>query len=192
MLRPFTSLHAGGTLPIMSAAKRATPNGATCMHSETADAVAMLDVVIRSRSCVRAFRPDPVPRPQSTCTIAVIFVITTPLNQSARCRASSLGRDDVWVSLHGSVVHRGRARAPSRNTRGRLKGLKEKADMPNKIATSQLVLKPYLSNAPMHSFKELMVHPSLLCCRGSSLGRVIAFPSLPKSPLSAQYRTPPR
>ena len=39
-------------------------NGATCMHSETADAVAMLDVVIRSRSCVRALRPDPVPRPQ--------------------------------------------------------------------------------------------------------------------------------
>jgi nitroreductase len=34
------------------------------MHSETADAVAILDVVIRSRSCVRAFRPDPVPRPQ--------------------------------------------------------------------------------------------------------------------------------
>jgi nitroreductase len=41
-----------------------SPNGATCMHSETADAVAMLDAVIRSRSCVRAFRPDPVPRAQ--------------------------------------------------------------------------------------------------------------------------------
>src|SRR4029077_20028564 len=40
------------------------PNGATCMHSETADAAAILDAVIRSRSCVRAFRPDPVPRPQ--------------------------------------------------------------------------------------------------------------------------------
>jgi nitroreductase len=34
------------------------------MHSETADAVAMLDAVIRSRSCVRAFLPDPVPRHQ--------------------------------------------------------------------------------------------------------------------------------
>jgi hypothetical protein len=29
------------------------PNGATCMHPETADAVATLDVLIRSRSCVR-------------------------------------------------------------------------------------------------------------------------------------------
>jgi nitroreductase len=34
------------------------------MHSETADAVGMLDGLIRSRSCVRSFRPDPVPRPQ--------------------------------------------------------------------------------------------------------------------------------
>ncbi len=34
------------------------------MHSETADAVGMLDGLIRSRSCVRAFRPDPVPRLQ--------------------------------------------------------------------------------------------------------------------------------
>ena len=34
------------------------------VHSETADAAAMLDGVIRSRKSVRAFRPDPVPKPQ--------------------------------------------------------------------------------------------------------------------------------
>jgi hypothetical protein len=34
------------------------------MHSKTVNAAAMLDAVIRSRSCIRAFRPDPVPRPQ--------------------------------------------------------------------------------------------------------------------------------
>jgi hypothetical protein len=45
--------------------------------------------------------------------------------------------------------------------------------------TLELVFKPYLSNAPMHSavndfkvekmiFKELMVHPAPLCCRASS------------------------
>jgi nitroreductase len=32
------------------------------MHFKTANAAAMLDAVIRSRSCVRAFLPDPVPR----------------------------------------------------------------------------------------------------------------------------------
>ena len=34
------------------------------MHSETTDAATILDVVIRSRTSVRAFRPDPVPRHQ--------------------------------------------------------------------------------------------------------------------------------
>jgi nitroreductase len=34
------------------------------MHSETTDAAAMLDAVIRSRKSVRAFRPEPVPRHQ--------------------------------------------------------------------------------------------------------------------------------
>ncbi len=34
------------------------------MHSETADAAAMLDVVIRSRKSIRAFRSDQVPKPQ--------------------------------------------------------------------------------------------------------------------------------
>ena len=33
------------------------------MRSETAEAVAVLDAAIRSRRSVRAFRPDPVPRP---------------------------------------------------------------------------------------------------------------------------------
>lgn len=34
------------------------------MHTETTDAAAMVDTVIRSRKTVRAFRPDPVPRRQ--------------------------------------------------------------------------------------------------------------------------------
>lgn len=34
------------------------------MHTETADAAAVIDTVIRSRRTIRAFRPDPVPRPQ--------------------------------------------------------------------------------------------------------------------------------
>jgi nitroreductase len=34
------------------------------MHSDAFEAVAMLDVVMRSRKSVRAFRPDPVPRSQ--------------------------------------------------------------------------------------------------------------------------------
>ena len=34
------------------------------MHTETNDAVAIVDNVIRSRTTVRAFRPDPVARPQ--------------------------------------------------------------------------------------------------------------------------------
>ena len=32
------------------------------MHSQTADAKATLDAVIRSRKSVRSFRPDPVAR----------------------------------------------------------------------------------------------------------------------------------
>ena len=34
------------------------------MHSETADAAAVLDTVIRSRKSIRAFRPEPVPKQQ--------------------------------------------------------------------------------------------------------------------------------
>ena len=36
------------------------------MHSESVDAAALLDTVIRSRKSVRSFRPDPVPRHQLT------------------------------------------------------------------------------------------------------------------------------
>lgn len=34
------------------------------MHTETSHATAAIDTVIRSRRTIRAFRPDPVPRPQ--------------------------------------------------------------------------------------------------------------------------------
>jgi nitroreductase len=62
---PLGDTQIGAQCLIQQALDLASPHKeATTMHSETTDAASVLDVVIRSRKSVRAFRPDPVPRHQ--------------------------------------------------------------------------------------------------------------------------------
>src|SRR5262245_30879586 len=56
--RQFDILHSARPRRRGNRVKRCVPH----MSFEVTDAVAALDIVIRSRKSVRAFRPDPVPR----------------------------------------------------------------------------------------------------------------------------------
>ena len=66
------------------------------VHSETADAAAMLDGVIRSRRSVRAFRPDLVPKPQLMEILEIARAAPSNFNSLQTGRTQS----KLWAEWH--------------------------------------------------------------------------------------------
>lgn len=73
------------------------------MHSNAIEAAAMLDIVMRSRRSVRAFRPDPVPR---SLLVEILQVArTAPSNFNSQPWGVYLLTGEAKRALGEALVH---------------------------------------------------------------------------------------
>ena len=82
------------------------------MHTETRDAAAVVDTVIRSRKTVRAFRPDPVPQAQLVEIIEVARMAPSNFNTQPWRVHVLAGKAKRALSEAISRVHSANTHAP--------------------------------------------------------------------------------